>query len=106
MKRRFWKDALGDEYESPSQCYTANTQKFTQINETGASLAPRTLTFEGNDESEADRNLKKLDDFIKNRKAEENHPVQNKLLPDTELPDSGKNSNLCRHLQRKNHFFA
>lgn len=26
FKRKFWKEALGDQYESPSQCYTANTQ--------------------------------------------------------------------------------
>lgn len=92
-KRRFWKDALGDEYESPSACYNANTQ-VTQVNDTSiASHATgRQLTFESPNEAEADRNLQKLNEFINNRQTTDNDQMHNVVLPETGATESGKNS--------------
>lgn len=90
-KRRFWKAALGDDYESPSQCVSANTQAttgntpaFTQVNSTiNATVPGRKLMFDtqaANANLEADANIQKLDDFIKNRENAANIPEQ---IPDT-----------------------
>lgn len=68
-KRRFWKNALGDEYESPSQSY--NTTIYTQASDATQAPEPSTsrkLTFDNSAaETDADKNIQKLADLIKNR---------------------------------------
>lgn len=94
FKRRFWKNALGDEYESPSACYNTNTQDVTQVNDTSfASHATgRQLTFEPPNEDEADRNLQKLNEFINNRQTTDNDQMHNVVLPQIGVTESGKYS--------------
>lgn len=101
-KRRFWKNALGDDYESPSQCMSANTQAtiantpaFTQVNSTiNATMPGRQLVFDtqaANANLVADANIQKLDDFIKNREKAANIPER---IPDTapRMHELGKSS--------------
>lgn len=83
---------MGDDYESPSQCYAGNTQDVSAIND---SIRPTTSGRKLNyDEPEAntevDRNIQKLKDFIKNRNPGENDYASNEPLPLTEPPESRK----------------
>lgn len=75
-KRRFWKSALGDQYESPSQCYTVNTQKLqTTITDAVEEPAVTDLT--------EDKNLKPLTDFIKKRNILKDLSVDEDPVPDS-----------------------
>lgn len=59
-KRKFWRNALGDLYESPSQCYTTNTQALqTSYTEAGPSQPIR--------DTEDDSNIQRLAEFISRR---------------------------------------
>lgn len=81
---------MGEDYESPSQCYAGNTQDVSQINESIRLVSHgRKLNYEASDDTEADRNIKKLADFIKNRNQEEIAYEQNLALPNTIPPESG-----------------
>lgn len=66
-KRRFWKEALGDGYESPSQCYTQGTQ--AQVDATMPSSSRQLIydTSPAQKDLEADINIRKFNEFIKNR---------------------------------------
>lgn len=67
-KRRFWQNALGDEYESPTQCF--NTTISTQVTDTQAPdpSTSRRLNFENlTTETDADKKIQELADLIKNR---------------------------------------
>lgn len=91
VKRSLWKAALGDEYESPSQYYSVNMQPtVSHINDT---VAPRptgrALTYEQPGETEADKNIQALADFIKQGKKGNNEPAHYADLPNTAPFESG-----------------
>lgn len=91
-RRNFWKSALGDEYESPSQCYTTNVQKNVapSANDSIASRpSGKHLNFESQAETEADDNIRMLADFIKQGKQGNSETVSYVDLPNTAPPDSG-----------------
>lgn len=94
MKRSLWKEALGDEYESPSQFYNANIQKnaVTPVGVDGTASRPsgRQLQFEQPDETEPDENIQMLADFIKKGKRTNEEPDHYMDLPNTAPPESGK----------------
>lgn len=96
-KRRFWKNVLGDQYESPSQCYEASSTQEIPCTQLNDSIRPtgRQLNYEPEggpnapDESEADRNIQKLADFIKNRKDVDDDYGNHVALPNTVPTDTG-----------------
>lgn len=95
IKRNLWKEALGDEYESPSQCYNANMQNETaHTSETvvatrSTAHTGRQLHFDSPAETEADQNIKMLADFINKGKRNSNDHAQYVDLPNTAPPESG-----------------
>lgn len=80
-RRKFWRQALGDRYESPSQCYNENTQfvKFCDEN-LQKHLADESFT----EALEDDEHIKKLNYLINNRPtdSDENDEKMN-MLPET-----------------------
>lgn len=67
---------MGDQYESPSQCYTANTQVLqTTLNEVHHEQLANDLT--------DDSNMKKLTDFIKKRNILKDLSADEEALPDS-----------------------
>lgn len=89
-KRKFWKNALGDRYESPSQCYNENTQFFKFCD---PKMQKRSLDQSIAEDFEVDENIKKLSDFIKNRPApSHDDDEQMNILPETAptMTDMGK----------------
>lgn len=95
---------LGDDYESPSQCYAGNTQDVSAIND---SIRPsgRQLNYEEPEtNTEVDRNIQKLQDFIKNRNPTENDYASNEPLPHTEPPESGKSTGMYTVHGLRKHF--
>lgn len=95
VRRNFWKSALGDDYESPSHCYTVSMQQnVTDVSDSITSRpSGRQLNFESAAESEADDNIRMLADFINKGKQENSETVPYVDLPNTAPPDSG----LCVH---------
>lgn len=91
IKRNFWKSALGDDYESPSQCYAAIMQKnVTNANDSIVSRpSGRQLNFESQAETEADANIQMLADFINKGKQVNTETVPYADLPNTAPPESG-----------------
>lgn len=89
---------MGDDYESPSQCYAGNTQDVSAINDSiRPTTSGRQLNYDLEPEAntEVDRNIQKLQDFIKNRNPDENDYASNEPLPHTEPPESGKFNGIC-----------
>lgn len=90
-----WKEALGDEYESPSQCYRANLQPEAtnamahKTDNAYGRPAPRQLEYELPAETEADENIQMLADFINKGKRDNNEFVQYVDLPNTAPLESG-----------------
>lgn len=86
---------MGDEYESPSQCYRANLQPeppnvLPDKNDNAFGRpAPRQLEYESPAETEADENIQMLADFISKGKRENNECVQYADLPNTAPLESG-----------------
>lgn len=82
---------MGDEYESPSQCYTANMQKnVTSANDSIASRpSGRHLNFESQTETEVDDNIRKLAEFINKGKQGNSETVPYIDLPNTAQTESG-----------------
>lgn len=91
VKRNMWKSALGDEYESPSQCYAANMQQNVTIANDSIATRPsgRHLNFDTPAESEADDNVRMLADFINKGKQGNSETVPYVDLPNTAPPESG-----------------
>lgn len=90
---------MGDDYESPSQCYAGNTQDVSAINDSiRPTTSGRQLNYDEEPEvnTEVDRNIQKLQDFIKNRNPDENDYASNEPLPHTEPPESGMFNGICR----------
>lgn len=97
IKRNLWKEALGDEYESPSQCYNVNMQQAgpapVSVPNLNDSIAPRAsgrqLHYDSPEEPEADENIQMLADLIKKNKENNTEHVQYVELPNTAPPESG-----------------
>lgn len=86
-----WKEALGDEYESPSQCYTMNMQHDTRVNDSVVSrpIHGRTLQYDPPVETETDAHIQALADLC-NKKQDNHEPEQYVDYPNTMPADSGK----------------
>lgn len=95
VKRSLWKEALGDEYESPSQCYNSNMQQdVSHVNDSVVSRPTgRVLSYDQpntSGDTEVDANIKALADFI-NKGKEGNDRQQHHYidLPNTAPLESG-----------------
>lgn len=86
-----WKEALGDEYESPSQCYTANMQPHTNesVATRSTAISGRQLQFDSPAESDAEENIQMLADFINRGKQDNNDHAHYADLPNTAPAESG-----------------
>lgn len=96
LTRRMWKEALGDEYESPSQCYNSNMEHdVSKVNETVTSRhTGRVLHFEepgALEDTEADKHIQALTDLISKGKQDNDRQQQQYAdVPNTAPHESGK----------------
>lgn len=95
LTRRMWKEALGDEYESPSQCYNSNMERdVSHVNESVvARHTGRVLTFEEpgtSGDTEADKHIQALADLIsKGKQDNDRQQHQYADVPNTAPHESG-----------------
>ncbi|XP_055297166.1 DNA topoisomerase 2-binding protein 1-A [Sitodiplosis mosellana] len=89
VKRSLWKEALGDEYESPSQCYNSNIQPdVSHVNDSVVSRPTgRVLNYDQpgtSGETEADEHIQALADFIsKGKQGNDQQQQQYADVPNT-----------------------
>lgn len=110
LTRRMWKEALGDEYESPSQCYNSNIeQDASHVNDSVVSRQTgRVLNFEEpatSEDTEADKHIQALADLISKGKQDNDRQQQQYAdVPNTAPHESGMNSRR-KSVKKSSNFF-